>query len=159
MTVKGKNPIGASLVYPSHLTENIDDGSERFKYEPKPICKVCLDDGIVTLLGTVRSGNGPVYERGCAPCRWCQQGYRRAEVWRQASEHPLTDYELSDIEPAVMPVNWKDPAERLRAKQAAIEGKRVHHQVMTHFAERQRELQHGAEVTPASAPAVERPFG
>ena len=37
-------------------------------------CPWCGNSGWVALKGTTRTGRGPRYERGCAPCRWCELG-------------------------------------------------------------------------------------
>lgn len=143
----------ADLEYPPNLAANIPDhDSPAYQYAPKPICAICLDDGLVTLLGTERTGNGPTYERGCAPCQWCQLGYRLLHVLRSRGEHPLAEYRLDDIDPPVQQVNWKDSRERLRQRTATTEGLAAMRKALASFAVRGRELDQGTPAPPKPGP-------
>lgn len=155
MTTKAQNPIGAALVYPPHLVDNIPEDSDRYRYAKKPICTICLDDGVVALLGTQREGRGPTYDRGCAPCLWCQMGSRRTEVWKAANEKPLTDYTLEDIAPPSVQIDWRDAEQRLKADEAWQRAREAWRSMRKARDARTDEIKHGA---PSAAPAA-RPFG
>lgn len=79
-------------------------------------CPLCLNDGWVLLAGSSRRGNGPVYERGCAPCRWCEEGRRRYD-WMKAQHVRVDDsYQMEDV---VVPTREPEtPGEKRAAKEA-----------------------------------------
>jgi hypothetical protein len=55
-------------------------------------CIYCDDTGWVELMGTIRT-LGVVYERGAAPCKWCEQG----EVAFRRNPNCESDFGLEDI--------------------------------------------------------------
>jgi hypothetical protein len=105
--------------------ENLKGGGE--------VCEMCHNEVYVQLLGTVRVGN-QTYERGAAPCKWCQLGLRAyTRLIRGAS--PATkelwdSYGLDDVEyaypadAAVLPVADQRAALKL-ARETMASARRV----------------------------------
>lgn len=146
--------LTADLVYPPTLVDNLPT---RIKPGGEELCTICLNDGWVNLIGTVREGHGPVYEKGVTACRWCRVGYRLFHVRQAEGETLLEVYELDDIERPAGKIDWKDAAERLRVHKATEEGIAALKKLTSAQSTRGRELEHGAAV-PSGTLLGPRPF-
>lgn len=61
-------------------------------------CPVCLDDGIVTIKGTITK-HGYTYSRGSAPCKWCEAGTASYVKLQANRQDPASRFTLHDVEP------------------------------------------------------------
>lgn len=71
-------------------------------------CGMCGDDGWCVLKGTVRV-RGVTYERGNAPCRWCERGARAY------ARNPGTESEY-DADDVIAPVPDAGPGWRAEGR-------------------------------------------
>lgn len=86
------------------------------------VCEMCHNDVYVQLLGTVRVGS-QTYERGVAPCKWCEMGeraYKHLKRGASPATRELWDsYTLDDVDYAqpanaeVLPIDQQRAALRL----------------------------------------------
>lgn len=74
-------------------------------------CDYCQDAGMVILEGRAgpRTPNGTLrYERGAAPCRWCDTGTNTYAHLRKLGQQPADNYTVKDLAaPSLKDETWK----------------------------------------------------